>query len=114
VSVAAVEAVDRILAGEREPDDVLREVVDALVATGGCSFAWILFREENELVPGPQAGVPDPEARTQVPVLFNADHVADLVADGCAEPARLEQIAVAISPHCLVGWDTDGVPWNDV
>jgi hypothetical protein len=49
-----------------------------------------------------------------VPVLFNSDHVADLVADGCADPAFLERIAVAISPHCLVGWDTGGVPWDAV
>jgi hypothetical protein len=49
-----------------------------------------------------------------VPVLFNSDHVADLVADGCGDPAFLERIAVAISPHCLVGWDTGGVPWDAV
>ena len=77
-------------------------------------FAWILFREDGELVPGPQAGEPDPANRTQVPVLFNSDHVADLVADGCADPAFVERIAVAISPHCLVGWDTGGVPWDGV
>lgn len=49
-----------------------------------------------------------------MPVLFNSDHVADLVADGCADPAFLERIAVAISPHCLVGWDTGGVPWDAI
>ena len=108
----AIEAVDRILARGGEPDDTLREVVEALVRTGGCSFAWILFREDGELVPGPQAGLPDPADRTQVPVLFNADHVADLIADGCADAAFLECIALAISPHCLVGWDTGGVPWE--
>jgi hypothetical protein len=58
--------------------------------------------------------VPDRASRTQVPVLFNSDHVADLVADGCADPTFLERIAVAISPHCLVGWDTGGVPWDSV
>jgi hypothetical protein len=108
----AIEAVDRILAQGGDPDDVLRSVVEALVGSGGCSFAWILFREDDELVPGPQAGVPDPADRTRVPVLFNADHVADLVADGLPDPALLERIAVAISPHCLVGWDTGGVPWE--
>ena len=90
----------------------LSKNVDALVASGSCSFAWILFHEDDELVPGPQAGVPDPADRAQVPILFNADHVADLVADGCADAAFLERIALAISPHCLVGWDTGGVPWE--
>jgi hypothetical protein len=112
MSAAALEAVDRILAGGDEADDVLREVVDALVSSGGCTFAWILFREDGELVPGPQAGVPSPNERTQVPVVFNSDHVADLAADGCSDPAFLERIAVAIAPHCLVGWDTGGVPWD--
>jgi L-methionine (R)-S-oxide reductase len=26
----------------------------------------------------------------------------------------LERVALLISPHCLVGWDTGGVPWRDV
>ncbi len=112
MSAAAIEAVDRILADGGEADDVLRAVVDTLVATGACSFAWILFNDEHELVPGPQAGEPDPAERSRVPVLFNADHVADLVADGCDDLAFLERVAVAISPYCLVGWDTGGVPWE--
>lgn len=110
--MSSPDAIDRILAGDGDPDDMLRGVVDALVASGGCSFAWILFREDGELIPGPQAGEPDPVDRTTVPVLFNADHVADLVADGCGDPAVLDRVAVAISPHCLVGWDTGGVPWT--
>jgi hypothetical protein len=114
MSAAALEAVDRILAAGGEADDTLRDIVDALVGSGGCSFAWILFHDDDRLVPGPQAGVPDPADRTQVPVLFNADHVADLVADGCEDTAFLERIAVAISPHCLVGWDTGGIPWDAV
>ncbi len=114
MSAAAIEAVDRILAEGGEADDVLRAVVETLVATGACSFAWILFSEEGDLVPGPQAGAPDPAERTRVPVLFNADHVADLVGDGCDDPAFLERVALAISPHCLVGWDTGGLPWDAV
>ena len=27
-------------------------------------------------------------------------------------PAFLERVAVLISPYCLVGWDTGGVPWD--
>ena len=114
MSAAALEAVVRILAGGGDPDDVLRSVVGALVDHGDCSFAWILFREDGELVPGPQAGEPDPADRMRVPVLFSADHVADLVADGCDDLAFLERVALAISPHCLVGWDTGGVPWDAV
>ncbi len=28
--------------------------------------------------------------------------------------AFLERVALLISPHCLVGWATGGVPWRDV
>ena len=66
-------------------------------------------------MPGPQAGEPDPPTARACRSLFNADHVADLVADGCdGDTAFLDRIAVAISPHCLVGWDTGGVPWDSV
>jgi GAF domain-containing protein len=26
--------------------------------------------------------------------------------------AFLERVALLVSPHCLVGWDTGGVPWS--
>jgi L-methionine (R)-S-oxide reductase len=28
--------------------------------------------------------------------------------------AFLERVATLISPHCLVGWDTGGVPWREI
>jgi hypothetical protein len=105
-------AVDRVLERAGDVDDVLRAVVDVLVTRGGCSWAGILFVECGELVLGPEAGVQDPAARTQVPVVFDGDRVAELVADGCADPTVLERVAPAISAYCLVGWDTGGVPWD--
>jgi hypothetical protein len=111
-AAGALEAVDRILNRGGEADDVLREVVDVLVARGGCAWAGILFREQGELVLGPQAGEPRPSERTQLPVVFQGDHVAELAADGCADRALLERVAVLVSPYCLVGWDTGGVPWD--
>jgi hypothetical protein len=75
-------------------------------------WAGILFSEEGELVLGPQAGWQRPERRTQVPVVYEAAHVAELVADGCDDPALLERVALMISTHCLVGWDTGGAPWD--
>ena len=61
---------------------------------------------------GPEAGVARPEERTQLPVVYGGDPVAELVADGGADRAFLERVAVLISPYCLVGWDTGGVPWD--
>jgi hypothetical protein len=107
-----LEAIDDALAASGDADDALRTVVRTLVERGGCSWAGILFSERGELVLGPEAGEPDPGLRVQLPVVHNGDHVAELVVDGCNDPATLERVAELISAHCLVGWDTGGQPWS--
>jgi hypothetical protein len=114
VSTGAIEAIEAILNRGGDADDVLRGVVGALVERGGCAWAGILFRENGALVLGPHAGEPEPGDRTQLPVVFQGDHVAELVADGCDDAASLERVATIVSPYCLVGWDTGGVPWDAV
>jgi hypothetical protein len=109
---AALAAVRRIVDGAGEADEVLRAVCAALVEEGGCSWAGISLVERGELVLGPEHGVPRPELRVRAPVAFQGDRVAELAADGCADPALLEQVAPAIAPYCLVAWDTGGVPWD--
>jgi hypothetical protein len=112
VSADAFAAIDGALGRGGDPDDALREVVATLVDRAGCAWAGILFREQGELVLGPQAGEPRPSERTQLPVVFDGAVVAQLVADACPDAALLERVAVAISPYCLVGWDTGGEPWE--
>jgi hypothetical protein len=107
-----LDAVGRALAGGGDPDDALRGVVSALVERGGCDWAGILFVESGDLVLGPQSGEPRPDARRQVPVVYEGERVAELAADGCDDDALLERVAALISPYCLVGWDTGGVPWD--
>jgi hypothetical protein len=104
-------AVQRIVHGSDDPDDVLRAVVAELVARGS-AWAGILFAEDGELVLGPEAGTPDPTRRTQCPITWKGDRVAELVVDGCDDPTLLEGVAALVSSHCLVGWDTGGVPWD--
>jgi hypothetical protein len=87
-------------------------VVAVLVERGGCAWAGILFSEQGELVLGPEAGAQEPAERAQVPVLYQGARVAELVADGCGDLPFLERVAVLISAHCLVGWDTGGAPWD--
>jgi putative methionine-R-sulfoxide reductase with GAF domain len=113
-AAAALDAVDGILSRDDDADNVLRDVVAALVETGSCVWAGILFAEEGELVLGPEAGTQKPDRRLQVPVSFNDAHVADLVVDACVDNSLAEHVATLISAHCLVGWDTGGVPWEDV
>jgi hypothetical protein len=112
MSAAALEMINRILDHGGDADDILRGVVGAIVEDGGCAWAGILFAEGNELVLGPQAGEPDPGLRLQVPVAYEDARVAELVVDGCDDTAFLERVAQLISPYCLVGWDTSGVPWE--
>jgi hypothetical protein len=112
VSSGALEVIEGILDRGGDADDVLREIVAALVERGGCAWAGILFHESGELALGPEAGTPVPDERAQLAVVFQGDHVAELVADGCGDRALLERVAAVVAPYCLVGWDTGGVPWD--
>ena len=31
-----------------------------------------------------------------------------------AAQAQLERLAALLAAHCLVGWDTGGVPWDEL
>jgi hypothetical protein len=110
---AALGAVERIVDGGGEADDVLREVVHGIVEQGGVAWAGILFVEEGRLVLGPEAGEAGADRRVQVPVSYRGDRVAELVVDGADESDRaaLESIATLVGGYCLVGWDTGGEEW---
>ena len=107
-----IDEVDRILAAGGDADDVLREVVQALVVHGGCSWARISFVEGGELVPGPAAGEPDETRRVRVPVSYRGDRVGELAADGAISETELERVAALVSEHVLIGWDTGGEAWS--
>jgi hypothetical protein len=110
----ALEAIDRILNRGGDADDVLRQVVATLRERAGYAWAGIFFVEEDSLALGPAAGEPDPVRRTSVPVAWQGERVAELTVDGAPADDRLflERVAVLISGHCLVGWDTGGEPWE--
>jgi hypothetical protein len=95
-----------------DADDQLRATVAELATRDDCSWAGVLFVEGDELVLGPQAGDPEPEQRTAVPVVWRDTRVAELAADGAVEPAHLEAVAAEIAELCLVGWDTGGEEWE--
>ena len=112
----ALEAIDRILNRGGDADEVLRQVVSVLYERlDGCSWAGISFVEADALVLGPERGE-RAGTETTVPVSYEGRVVAELgvVADGLAadDQAILERVALLISPHCLVGWDTGGEAWS--
>ncbi|MEO8290550.1 MAG: GAF domain-containing protein [Gaiellaceae bacterium] len=54
-----------------------------------------------------------------VPIVYDGQVVGEIDIDsdrpaafGEADRALLERVALLISPHSLVGWDTGGVPWT--
>jgi hypothetical protein len=96
-----------------EADDVLRAVVGELVSSPEISWAGIAFAEGGALVLGPEAGVQRGALRKRAPVLFDGEPVAELSVDGDVTEAFLEGVAQLLGPHCLVGWDTGGVPWGE-
>ena len=117
----ALEALHRILNREAEADEVLRQTV-AVLHERVPHYTWVglSFVEGDELVLGPRAGEPGlGPRRTDVPVVYDGTQAAVLGVESSAEPgddesAFLARVAVLISAHCLVGWDTGGVPWPEV
>jgi len=101
-----------IVGRDGDADDVLRAVVAALVDGGACTRAAIYFRDEGALLPGPRAGVATAVEETRTPVAYDGAEVAELVTAGPADELFLARVADLIAVHCLVGWDTGGIPWN--
>jgi hypothetical protein len=116
-SSGALEAIDRILNAGGDADDVLRAVVGVLHERLDARSVAISFREGETWLTGPVAGN-DAEAAPMlvVPVRWEGSEIARLEVAGAepdeAERNMLERVAVLISAHCLVGWDTGGQDWQ--
>jgi L-methionine (R)-S-oxide reductase len=64
---------------------------------------------------------PSTRSEIVVPIAYEGRVVGEIDVDSDAPAAfteadrtLLERVALLVSPHCLVGWDTAGVPWADV
>lgn len=106
------EQIEAIVSRGGDADEILRDLVAALAER----YAWagIFFVEDGELALGPQAGTQDASRRTQVPVTFQGERIAELAVDGAPEEDRvlLGRVAELAAGHCLVGWDTGGEEWD--
>ncbi len=112
MTTRALEALDRMLQGDGEPDDVLRAAVSALVGEPGIVWAGIAFLEQGDLVLGPVAGEPDEKRRRCVPITYQGEPVGELCVDGDTDRELLERVAALLSTHALIGWDTGGDRWE--
>ena len=62
---------------------------------------------------------PSTRSEIVVPIVYEGKVVGEIDIDsdtpaafGPEDSALLERVAILISPHSLVGWDTGGVPWQ--
>jgi hypothetical protein len=106
-------AIEQIVAGGSDADDVLRDVVAVLQQR----YAWvgISFIEEGDLVLGPTQGERTGEPAS-IPISYENNVVAELgvVATefDAGDGVFLERVAELIAPYCLVAWDTGGEAWS--
>lgn len=112
MSARALEALDRLLDSGDDADDVLRTVVAVLVDEPGIDWAGICFLDDGDLELGPQAGQPDENRRIRTPIVYGEAVVGELAVDGEADRAFLDRVAVRVSAHVLLGWDTRGEAWE--
>ena len=119
----ALEAIERILNREPDADEVLRQAVAALAErVERYDWAGISLVEGDGLAAGPAGGDAGAAgSRLAVPVVHEGQAVGELAvasrepdALGQEDKTLLERVAVLLSLHCLVGWDTGGVPWDEL
>jgi L-methionine (R)-S-oxide reductase len=158
----ALEAVDRIVNREAEPDEVLRKTV-VILHDRFDHYSWvgIYLVEGDDLVLGPWKGpqatehvripvgqgicgaaaasgrteivddvsaderylacFPSTRSEIVVPIAYEGKIVGEIDIDsdrpaafGEADRTFLERVALLISPHGLVAWDTGGVAWGEL
>jgi len=98
-SSGALEAVERILNRGGEPDDVLRQVVEAL-HTRAAAWVGIAFAEEGRFELGPSSGVAKPADHQRHPVDWNGHTTAELWTSTDADPELCARVAMIVSPYC--------------
>ncbi|NUR76638.1 MAG: hypothetical protein HOQ28_10190 [Thermoleophilia bacterium] len=95
-----LETINRIVEDGGDPEDVLQRTVTALVQRGGALWAAVLFNDEGELVLGPHAGIAEPGARRQAPIVFQGALRGELAVDGLDDQATIERVASVVAPYC--------------
>jgi L-methionine (R)-S-oxide reductase len=91
-------------------------ICGAAAATGQTEVVDDVNADERYL-----ACFPSTRSEIVVPIAYEGRVVGEIDIDsdrpaafGVDDRAFLERVALLISPHCLVGWDTGGVPWPEV
>ena len=90
-------------------------ICGAAAATGVTEIVDDVNADERYL-----ACFPSTRSEIVVPIAYEGRVVGEIDIDsdepaafGAEDRAFLERVALLISPHCLVGWDTGGEPWPE-
>jgi L-methionine (R)-S-oxide reductase len=123
VGIYLLEGEDLVLGPWKGPQET--DHVRIPVGQGICGAAAVTGR--TEVVDDVSADArylacfPSTRSEIVVPIPYEKRVVGEIDVDsdepaafGEADRAFLERVALLISPHCLVGWDTGGLPWPDV
>ena len=122
VGIYLVEGDDLVLGPWKGPQAT--EHVRIPVGQGICGAAAATARTEvvDDVAADERylACFPSTRSEIVVPIVYEGRVVGEIDIDsdrpaafGEADRAYLERVAVLISPHCLVAWDTGGVPWPE-
>lgn len=121
VGIYLVEGDELVLGPWKGPEAT--EHVRIPVGQGICGAAAATGRTEvvDDVNADPRylACFPSTRSEIVVPIAYQGRVVGEIDIDS-DEPAAfterdrtfLERVALLISPHCLVGWDTGGEPWQ--
>jgi L-methionine (R)-S-oxide reductase len=123
VGIYLVEGDDLVLGPWKGPQAT--EHVRIPIGQGICGAAASTGRteivEDVNADPRYLACFPSTRSEIVVPIAYEGRVVGEIDIDSDAAAAFteadqvfLERVALIISPHCLVGWDTGGVPWRDL
>jgi L-methionine (R)-S-oxide reductase len=123
VGIYLIEGGDLVLGPWKGPQAT--EHVRIPIGEGICGAAAATGRTEvvDDVNADPRylACFPSTRSELVVPISYERRVVGEIDIDsdapaafGEADRAFLERVALLISPHCLVGWDTGGVPWPEV
>ena len=114
MSGEALAAVEHAIERGGDADDVLRAVVEALVDDSACEWSGIFFAENGRAPAWARGGYAEaPGENTSVRRLPGRFASPSSPPTAAQTPELLDEVAVAIAPYCLVGWDTGGVPWDE-
>jgi hypothetical protein len=98
----ALEAVDRILNRGGQPDDVLRDVLEALVERGATDWAGVAFLEDGRPVLGPSLGAARPDEIETRRIELGGGFVGELWTAPGGDRAVLDRVAVVVAPYVRV------------